>query len=80
MPWLASAQSDAEAANNLLLASDPAVLVEHPVPMIMPGISREHFAALWGPQTPSGAGPVDFLGLEFATEEDGLDRLLELLQ
>jgi len=38
MSWLTSVQSDSEAVNNLLLAADPAVLVDHPVPMVSKGI------------------------------------------
>ena len=65
-----------ESVENFLLAADPAVLVDHPVPMATPGITREHFLAMWGPETPSGLGPQDFLGLEQAAEDDGLTKLL----
>jgi len=74
-----SGQSEAEAISNLLLAADPAVLVDHPVPMQAPGITCQHFVAMWGPETASGAGPNDFLGLELALQDDELDMVLEKL-
>jgi len=76
--WM-SGQSEAEAISNLLLAADPAVLVDHPVPMQAPGITCQHFVAMWGPETASGAGPNDFLGLELALQDDELDMVLEKL-
>ena len=80
--WLSTVQTESEAVNNLLLAADPAVLVDHPVPMPTAGITREHFVAMFGPETPSGAGPVDYLGLEQVLDDNigALDRLLEMLR
>ena len=80
--WLASVKTESEAVTNFLLAADPAVLVDHPVPMPSAGITREHFVAMFGPETPSGAGPIDFLGLEQVLDDDigALDRLLEMLK
>ena len=79
MPWLTSVTTESEAVDNLLLAADPAVLVDHPVPIATKGITREHFVAMWGPKTASGAGPLDFLGLEHALTEDGfgLDEMIK---